>query len=244
MIKLVSITWSYEELSNYKDNFLYKTFIKHNNFDNIINIHFNRNEYLDIEKKQESFFGYQYEYILYKIILLRNKIQDIKADYIIYADNNDVVCLSEIDEILNFLSDDSVIFSAESHQYPALNHDWNKYPTFNNTNNFYLNSGLYAGTKKNIIKMIDQAFDVLSLKYKNFGGDQGVYTYLYLNNKSNIKIDTNNSVFLSTYLKTINNFIYTHDRIVDSRYNTTPLFVHDNGWNYGSPRFIEKFNLV
>lgn len=244
MIKLISITWSYEDLSFYRNSFLYNSFIRYNNPKKFINIHFNRNNYLELEKQKQTLFDYQYEYIIYKIILLKEKIKNIEADYLIYADDTDVVCLSEIDEILNFLSDDSVIFSAESHQYPRLNAEWNTYPVYNQKNNLYLNSGLYAGTKKNIIKMIDQTFNVLNLHYKNFGGDQGVYTHLYLNDQSNIKLDVNNSVFLSTYLKSTYNFIYQNNRLIDNIHNTTPLFVHDNGWNYGSPRFIESFNLV
>lgn len=244
MIKLLSITWSYDAIYNYKNTFLYRSFIKHNLDHDFVNIHFNRNNYLEIENKQQLSFDYQYEYILYKIILLKEKIKDIKSDYIIYADSNDVVCLSNIEEILHSLREDTILFSCEYHQYPSPNSIWNEYPLNNKNNNLFLNSGLYVGTKKNIMRMIDEAMDVLSLEYKNFGGDQGVYTYMYINKNLNIKLDINNSIFLSTYLRSNHDFAYQNNRLIDKNNNTFPLFIHDNGWNYGSPKFIEKFHLI
>ena len=39
-----------------------------------INIHFNRNEYSELEKDFENNYGYQSEFILYKILHARAKI--------------------------------------------------------------------------------------------------------------------------------------------------------------------------
>jgi hypothetical protein len=60
-MKLISITWSYEQEFNYKDTILYKSFIKNNIDDNFINIHFNRNDYLELESIFEKDYGYQFE---------------------------------------------------------------------------------------------------------------------------------------------------------------------------------------
>ena len=87
--------------------------------------------------------------------------------------------------------------------------------------------------------------NVLPLNYKNFGGDQGVYTYYFINNLSpNIKLDDTCEFFLSTYLSSVSWFEKIGDRVKHKLKNTTPMFVHDNGWNYGSPRIIETFNLI
>jgi hypothetical protein len=39
-MKLVSITWSTDQNFNYKNTILYKSFIKHNDENDFINIHF------------------------------------------------------------------------------------------------------------------------------------------------------------------------------------------------------------
>ena len=73
-MKLLSITWNYTDESNYKDSLLYKSFIKNNDDKDFINIHFNRNEYSELEKDFENNYGYQFEFILYKIFLLKSTI--------------------------------------------------------------------------------------------------------------------------------------------------------------------------
>lgn len=245
-IKLLSTTWSYEELFDYKNSFLYKTFIKHNSSNNFINIHFNRNLYLELEKEFQNKFGYQYEYILYKIFLLKSKLSEINSQYIIFSDINDVACLGSIDDLEEAKFSDSIIFSSEIHQYPPET-QWNTYPEENKKAQIFLNSGLFVGSISNIDRLMAECIDrVLSLEHKNFGGDQGIYTYAYIhqNSNKNIVLDQNSEFFLSTYLRSTNCFDYQNNRIINKNNNYSPLFIHDNGWHYGSPRFIEKFNLV
>ena len=74
-MKLVSITWSYDHNFDYKNTILYKSFIKHNNENDFINVHFNRNDYIDLEKEFENYYGYQFEFILYKIKLFKDKFE-------------------------------------------------------------------------------------------------------------------------------------------------------------------------
>jgi len=248
MIKLLSVTWSYSNDYDYTNTFLYKSFIKYNNKNNFINIHFNRNLYFNLEKQFENKFGYQYEYILYKIFLLKLKLQQINSKYIIFSDTNDVACLGSIKDLemqeSKFLHD--IIFSSEIHQYPS-EAIWNVYPEENKKTKTFLNSGLFIGSVSNIEAFITKCIDqVLPLEYKNFGGDQGVYTYAYIhqNLNNNIVLDQNSEFFLSTYLKSTNCFYYQNNRIINKNNDYSPLFIHDNGWNYGSPKFIEKFNLI
>lgn len=242
MISLVSLTWSYESISNYNNSSLYKSFIKNNSNHKFINIHFNRNIYLDLESNFQNRFNYQYEYILYKIYLFKNYLNNIDSDFLIIADTSDVACLCDIDSLLDIDLDNNVLFGSEIHQYPPPT-DWNKYPDINHNIKNYLNSGLYYGKKQDIEHLLEIALDVLSLNYKNFGGDQGVYTYVYINN-SIITLDHNCNIFLNTYLRSINDFIYNNNKLKFKNSDISPKFVHDNGWNYGSPKFIEKFNLI
>jgi hypothetical protein len=244
-MKLLSITWNYTDESNYKDSLLYKSFIKKNDDKDFIDIHFNRNNYKELETKFEEKFGYQYEFILYKIHLLGSELKKINDDVIIYADTNDVVCLIDIKTIHY---DGGIIFSSEKNKYPSDNSNWSpntNYPQWNLDNGIYLNSGLILTTIDLYIKLIKVVEEIiLHLDYKNFGGDQGVYTYYYINNLSpQIILDHDTKHFLSTYLTSTSWFEKVGERLRNKLTNTFPSFVHDNGWNYGSPRIIENFNL-
>jgi hypothetical protein len=243
-MKVLSVTWSYDDDLIYKDSRLYKSFIKYNSANDFLNIHFNRNNYIDIEEKFKNKFGFQYEYILYKIFLLKEKLNITNDNFIIYADTNDVACISNISKLNNFLPDNHVLFSSESNQYPSSGKLWNSYSIKNMSEDTFLNSGLFMGSKKNIERLLNKCLeDILPLEYKDFGGDQGVYTYNYIN-YDDIILDTTNNIFLSTYLKSPDSYNFENSRIVCKKNNTKPIFIHDNGWNYGSPRFIEKFNLI
>ena len=245
-MKLVSITWSYDHNFDYKNTILYKSFIKHNNENDFINVHFNRNDYSELEQEFESYYGYQFEFILYKIFLLKDRIKMVDDSVIVYCDTNDVVCL---DNINNLDYTDGIIFSSEKNKYPNDNSSWNpvsSYPEWNLNNSLYLNSGLIVTTKELYLNLLETTIEkVLPLNYKNFGGDQGVYTYYYINNLSpTINLDETCDKFLSTYLTSRSWFENENGRLRHKLTNTTPMFVHDNGWNYGSPRIIEGFNLI
>ena len=249
-IKLLSITWSYEDKSDYKSSILYKSFVKTNLEKNFINIHFNRNNFKTLEDEFNIKYGFQYEYILYKIQLLIDQIKKVESEYIIYCDTNDVVCLENI-ELIDFPLDDSFIFSKEIHRYPNGESVSNWIPTsiyndIDQNNKNFLNSGIFFTKKEIFLGLLERCIkEVLPLNYTNFGGDQGVYTYFYLNlNQDNlVKLDYNNDFFLSTYLLSPYNY-EKKGSLIHSKFNSKPVyFVHDNGWNYGSPKFINHFKL-
>jgi hypothetical protein len=50
--------------------------------------------------------------------------------------------------------------------------------------------------------------------------------------------------FLSTYSDSPSNYIFMDGKLKNLLSNQTPIFIHDNGWNYGSPKFINHFNLI
>ena len=244
-IKLISVTWSYDDESNHKESFLYKSFIKKNDTSDIVNIHFNRNNYKKIEEEFNEKYGYQYEYILYKIFLLKEKLLGIDCDTVIYCDTSDVTVMKNIKQIK---IEDEIIFSSEKHQYPTNISQWegvNSYQNKNITERNYLNSGVIISSKKNYIDLIDSVIEnVLSKDYKDFGGDQGVYTNHYLNNMTpKIKLDKDYEFSISTYLSSPNEYIIKNEQLINTSKNNSPYFIHDNGWDYGGSKFKEHFKL-
>jgi hypothetical protein len=233
MKKLITISWSYSDNYNIENTFLYKSFIKNNPIDNFIHIHYNRNEYADLEKDFKYKYGDLSEFILYKLYLTKSKIQSFETDYFVFADANDVVCLGDI----NTLPDtDKIIVSSEINRYPATNW-WNlDYSEEEKNNLHFLNSGLFLTSKTNYIKLLENiSNNVLSNHLKSFCGDQGVFIYHYLSKfEPEMILDKNSELFFNSYKR-------NHLEYIGYKF---PMFLHDAGWNYGSPKFIEKFNLV
>lgn len=249
MIKLISVTWSYEDIFNIENTFLYRSFIKHNDKENFYHIHFNRRNYQKLEEEFNNKFGYQYEFLLYRIFLLREELTKHEFDVIVFSDTNDVVCLSNLNEIKFY--ENKIIFSFEKHRYPNESNitNWEpnyKYGVEDDVSRTYLNAGLSIGTKDDFIKLFNECIEIVFPKeYKNFGGDQGVFTYHYLNVKNNnILLDKTNKYFLSTYSDSPSNYEFINGRIKVLNSNQTPIFIHDNGWDYGSPKFINHFKLI
>jgi hypothetical protein len=235
MKKVITVTWSYDEVFDLKDTFLYKSFIKNNDESNLIHIHYNRNNFLKLEEEYKQKYAYQYEFLLYKISLLKDKIKNINADYLIFCDANDTVCLGNINDIP---LPESVIFSTEINQYPSSMGDWGglEYSESERSNRNFLNAGLFIASKSNYIELLESVTkNILSLNIKTFGGDQGVFIFHYLSKGyPEITIDKESKIFFCSFSRDHNNYL-TYK---------FPIFLHDNGWNWGSPRFIEKFNLV
>jgi len=235
MIKLITVTWSDDDyVEGIKDTFLYKSFIKYNDEKNFIHFHYNRNNYKDIEGEFEKKYGYQYEYLLYKIFLTKDKLYDIDTDYFIFSDATDVICLGDINSISLH---ENVLFSTEINKYPSSFGDWGgvEYSPDDYENKRFLNAGLFMSSKENYINLLESVIiNIFPKNLKSFGGDQGVFTYHYLTKTlPEINLDVNSELFLSTFDRDHNDFLNY----------SFPIFVHDNGWDYGSPRFITRFNL-
>jgi len=235
VVKLVTITWSYSNNYDIENTFLYKSFIKNNSLSNFIHIHYDRNNYASLEYDFYSKYDYQFEYILYKLYLTRDKIESLDADYFVFADANDVVCLGDINTLPLV---DEILVSSEINQYPIVHMNFNNldYTNDEKENKHFLNSGVFLTSKSNYIKLLDNIKNnILKNHLKSFYGDQGVLVYHYLSNHTpKIMLDKESKIFLNTYNRKHEDYI---------GYNF-PMFVHDNGWRYDSPKFIEKFNLV
>ena len=245
-MKLVSVTWSYSDNSDYENSILYKSFLKKNHPKNFINIHFNRSNYRELEIEFEQKYGYQYEFLLYRIFLLKEQIENLESDVMIFSDTGDVVCL---DNIENIQFDGGIIFSAERHQYPNDISSWspnNSYCIEDKNQSNFLNAGLQIADKKSYLTLLDETIkNVFPLEYKSFGGDQGVYTYYYINDfDPKIILDNQRKIFVSTYQTSVDWYKMDGDRVTYKPTSTQPIFIHDNGWNYGSPKITQHLNLL
>jgi hypothetical protein len=235
MNKIISVTWSYEDDFNLKDTFLYRSFIKHNTPEQFIHIHYNRNNYKQLEAEFKEKYSFQYEFLLYKIYLTKDKLKNIDADCLIFCDANDTVCLGNINIIQ---PPSNVIFSTEINQYPSSMGDWGglEYSEEERIKKQFLNAGLFVASKENYIALLESVTNnIMTKNLKSFGGDQGVFIFHYLSKHSpEIIIDKESKLFFCSFSRDYNNYINY----------SFPLLVHDNGWDWGSPRFIEKFKLV
>jgi hypothetical protein len=244
-MKLVSVTWSYFDESNVEQSMIYQSFIKHNKPEDFINIHFNRSNFMDLEMDFEMRYGYQFEFLLYRIFLLKDRLLDMDSDVYIFSDTTDVVCLGNIDEIEY---DETIKFSAERHQYPNDISSWspvNSYSEDDLKNSNFLNAGLVISKKELFVSLLESVIEkVLPLNYRNFGGDQGVFTYYYANKiQPEIFLDYERNIFVSTYLTGVDWYKLEGGKITYKPTGSKPFFLHDNGWNYGSPKIIEYYKL-
>lgn len=236
-MKIITTTWSYDDVYPIQDTFLWKSFIENNSKDQFIHIHYNRSNYVDLEKDFEERFGFQYDYILYKVYLLRDQLSNLlDINDLIFCDATDTVCMGCVNNIKPI---QNIIFSTEINQYPSSLGGWGdsvQWSADQLYNKEFLNSGLFQTNIVTFKKILDYVIDnILPLNLKTFGGDQGVYTYHYLSQYNPmISLDISSELFLSTYCRNIKDYTL----------NDLPLFIHDNGYNYGSPRFIENFNLI
>ena len=245
-IKLILITWSYEDFFDLKNTPIYKSYIINNSEKNLIHFHFNRNNFINLEQEFNERFGHQYDFLLYRIYLIRDKLKNVESDFFIFSDVNDVVCFGDILDIKNI---NSITFSAERHQYPNNTNDWipvNSYPISNIKSNTFLNAGLQISKKQDYLNLLDSVIEnILSLNLKNFGGDQGVYTFHFINDLNpKINLDEDRDIFVSTYFTSHDWYEVNDGKIIYKPTNKMPMFLHDNGWNYGSPKIIENFKLV
>jgi hypothetical protein len=251
MIKLVIITWDGNDVNErLKESNIYKSFKYFNPDTEVINIHFNKNNYIELEKEFNIKFGNQSEFILYRIYLALDRLKEIDADYIITADVDDTICLSKIDHLINIFDlDNHIIYGMEKNDWPKLHirQSWNgyvDYDEFDTKNVYFLNaSSVLSKTSKYIELMQTVINDILPLEPKD-ACDQGIMTWHY-NKKAEplIKLDTTSIFAVNTYDRSPNEY-YVHNNKLYSKHNgITPCFVHDNGWMWGNPQYRRIFNL-
>lgn len=252
MIKLISTSWGHHAANHYEHTNLYRTFVKHNSPENFVNIHFNRGSHQDLEHEYGSRLGQMSEYILYKVALTKNEVEKLDTDYVIFCDFNDVFCTGNVDHLPHvFDLKNKVVFSGERNDWPKADKkitwpDYCDYRGFDSQNRYFLNSGVQLASKENYIKLLENALDpFLCHNIQGHGGDQGVFTYHYnCKRDPEIVLDYAHVFAWSTYDSNYDDYYVSDNRIYTKQYGTAPLFIHDNGSNYGGKKFVQHFGLT
>lgn len=243
-ISLITTAWGHG--SSYPtESPLLKSFAKHNPGKPVIYTYRDRNDYAVQEHKYAK-FGNQSEYVLYKVDLLRESVKLVETPYIVFADYNDVVCFDKVDSLVELFDlNSSVVFSSERNVYPKSVLPAYQYSAFDKSHSWHLNSGVILAKTELFVKLLDKVIDVYVKGERTIqGGDQGLYTMFYNSGEEpRITLDYANLFALSTYDSNIEDYYVSGGRIWSKRYRTSPVFVHENGYNYGNPKFLKKFNL-
>lgn len=260
-ISLAVVTFSHEDENNEVMNSpLCKSFKKFNPNKEIFHHHFNRGKNHQLESQQWRMFGKglehqiqsQTEFITYRIDLWREKLRNMDTDYIISCDTNDVVCLGPVDRLVDMFDlDNHIIFGHEKNTWPTqeMKSTWENYQDyrgFDFEERKFLNAGMILAKKDKYIELLDSVMNnVLSKEFDTVSGDQGAFTYYYNTNLNpQIKLDYNNKFGLNTFTRSHDEYFLENGKLVSKKHGTSPLFIHDNGWNHGSPRFTHHFNLT
>ena len=249
--KLVVITWNKSDTNDsFKQSNIYKSFKHFNPDKEVVNIHFNKNNYKELEEEYKIKYNNQSEFVLYRIYLALDKLKEIEADYIILADIDDTICLSKTDHLLDvFDLDNHIIYGMEKNDWPKshIRESWEGYVGYDEydvKNVYFLNASSVIAKKEKYIELLQTVINnILPLELKDVC-DQGVFTYHY--NKKiepSIKLDTSSAFVVNTYDRSPDEY-YVHNNKLYSKHNgVTPCFVHDNGWQWGSPQYRRIFNL-
>jgi FkbM family methyltransferase len=250
-IKLLTTTWSHNEKFEIEKTTLFKSFKKFNPELEIFHHHFNRGHFWKEESEFAEKYGRESEYLLYKIYLWRDIVRELDTDYIIFADANDVVCLSSVTSLIyEFDLGNFIIVGHEKNQWPTpqTKKTWQNYIDYNiydSQEKKFLNSGMILAKKEKYVGMLDSMVNnVMSKQIKNFTNDQGVFTYYYNTGVfPKIKLDYSNKFVVNTFSRSCDEYYLENGRLISKKNSTSPVFIHDNGWNHGSPRFVNHFEL-
>jgi len=252
MIKVITSTWGHTHDYNIPATVLYRSFVRYNNPDNLVNFHFGRGMYQEQEIDYGTRLGVQAEYILYKIDLLREKVRELDAEYIIFCDANDVCCCGPIEKTLDLFDlENRVVFSAERNDWPKSDkiahwENYRNYHPWDRQNKMYLNSGVQLAKKTKYLELLESCMEnFVNKNIQGHGGDQGVFTWHYnMLDQPKIQLDYANIFALSTYDSYIEDYYRVGDRIYSTKFGTSPLFVHDSGTAFGGQRFASRFGLI
>jgi len=251
MIKVITATWSHTPSYNIEHTVTHRTYCKYNDPANFVNFHFGRGIYQQEETDYGTRLGKQAEFILYKIDLLREKVAQLDTDYIIFCDANDVTCTGKVDNLPEMFDlDNRIVFSAERNDWPKqhmIAHwpEYRGYSPWDRVNMMYLNSGVQLAKKEKYLELLDSCMEkFVSKNIQGHGGDQGVFVWHYnMCDTPKITLDYANVFALSTYDSCAEDYYCQNNKIYSKKFGTSPVFIHDNGTNYGGQRFAQRFGI-
>jgi hypothetical protein len=160
------------------------------------------------------------------------------------------VCLRNVDHLLGLFDlENNVIFGMEKNDWPkkTVRDTWEGYTDFDEfhiKNSYYLNASVVLVKKEVYINFLQSIIDnILPANAKDVS-DQGMFSWHY-NAKAlpYIKLDTSSLFVVSTYNRPLEDY-YMHDgKLYSSHNGIAPCFVHDNGFQWGSPQYQVQFDL-
>jgi len=180
-------------------------------------------------KKSLDKFGWYYDFIQApqwkgfgtKLISVYDYLQTSDIDAFFFADAYDVVALGSMGEALSKLDINKITFSSEKNCWPDSNLEKYYEPITQGGFN-YLNSGLYFAPKELFMNL----FYIDAPMYSS--DDQLWATHMYLfNEKSNIVLDTKQSVFNSHSFIAEGEYGYENGRVQIN--GEQPVLLHLNG---------------
>jgi hypothetical protein len=262
-IKLLLTTWSNNDISNVEDQILYKSFKKYNPDIDIVKIHYNRGKYHNIENSYGSLYGYQHEFLLYRVVLMYHRVKELDADFLILGDTNDVTCVAPVNNLPDLFDlENYVIIGAETNQWPMpmVKQNWENYTDYDqehHDNKTYVNAGGILASKTKFLDLLDIARELLienqqiyarsidlDNRYGGAGSDQGIFTWIFNNTKdAPLKLDYESKFLLNTYGRSEEDYYIKNNKFYSKLTETSTFFIHDNGWDYGSPKFHDKLEL-
>lgn len=250
-IKTVVVTWCHGERYDITEKYLYRSYKKFNPNNDLVQIHFNRHHYGKLEEEFGHRFGWQSDFILYRIFLLLEKIKMIDADYLVFTDIGDTTCLGNVEELPDLFDlKNHIVFGMEKNQWPPVDRkntwpDYKDYSGFDGNNQFYINASNILTSKAKYIELLESVINnILSKNINQMTSDQGVYTYHY-NMKlfPRVTLDYASVFTVNTFRRTKEEYYLSNEKLYSRDFGTTPYFVHDNGWDHGSPKYALAFEL-
>jgi len=199
--------------------------------------------------EENTIFSNQNEAFTYKLNKLKEYVNNLDPnDIVLSTDAWDVVLVNGNPKLLyeRYIKfNKPIVFSAEKNLILQVTNKRNEFDL--NTPFPYLNGGGLIGKAGVIKELIDTHLLNNNGKYID-GNDQVVWTYIYLENKDLIALDTKAEIFLSLYMTNPNNYDFTNNIFTYKETNTQPLIIHGNGHQYefldyidGSIQYIPEF---
>ena len=197
---------------------------------------FNMNIHYVLKQQWNGFFDK-----IVGMIDILNKLND--NDIVCFIDAYDVLCNGSHEELLLKFKQYNchILFGAEIGCFPEFYR--NDYPSTNNLTTYdYLNSGGYIGYVHALRKIFSWKSIPEILRTCENGGDQSYFTEFYIEyNSSNIKLDSECSIFQCMHLVNWNEFNIYNGYIYNTILKQKPCFIHFNG---GTWQTNDKHNIM
>lgn len=159
---------------------------------------------------------------------------------VMFVDAYDVIFVQPPEVLYNKwqkLFDNTVVFNAETNCHPDVELA-DEYPTPENSRFKFLNSGVYMGRAKDVLKLLPEELQDTYDDQRYF-----VDKFLYNNPEKSISLDYNTELFMPICYA-VTSVRYDLNGLYNSEINTYPCLLHANFTEYSSEYLETFFNLI